>query len=299
MRKRNNVILHGEVHNVDQGVARHQQVQPLPELKEQEWPCLACFQKHLFAIMLWWMYWISCHILLDSRAILSESCLAMAEELLGGGSWCQVQFPLLREGCFVQGMFPPASLLKAGWPLQRVEWRSGRGVQDLRLLKLFYKFVFPSLLNTNDEIWLAQVDEWHVPAAPQRRVECGYIQPSPNHQSSSLPDEEKEHGLDCEEGGGVFRRLQPAWEEQAPPGHQLQALPPPRLALLPLHRPRHPPPHLRHPAHHLPLTGATLATSPSLPSSTTLGPSSTWKTPTTPQPPSSCCRWACSSKVSS
>ena len=61
--------------------------------------------------------------------------------------------------------------------------------------------------------------------------------------------------LDCEEGGGVFRRLQPAWEEQAPPGHQLQALPPPRLALLPLHRPRHrpchPPPHLRHPAHHL------------------------------------------------
>ena len=130
--KRNNVIPHGEVHNVHQGVARHQQVQPLPELKEQEWPCLACFQKHLFAIMLWWMYWISCHILLDSRAILSESCLAMAEELLGGGSWCQVQFPLLREGCFVQGMFPPASLLKAGWPLQRVEWRSGKAAEEYR-----------------------------------------------------------------------------------------------------------------------------------------------------------------------
>ena len=50
MRKRNNVILHGEVHSVDQVVARHQQVQPLPELKEQEWACLACFHKHLFAI---------------------------------------------------------------------------------------------------------------------------------------------------------------------------------------------------------------------------------------------------------
>ena len=45
-------------------------------------------------------------------------------------------------------------------------------------------------------------------------------------------------------------------------------------------------------------TGATLATSPSLPSSTTPGPSSSWRTPTTPPPPSSCCRWASSSKSS-
>ena len=28
----------------------HQQVQPPPELQEQEWACLACFQKHLIAI---------------------------------------------------------------------------------------------------------------------------------------------------------------------------------------------------------------------------------------------------------
>ena len=36
MRKRCNVVLHGEVHAVDQGVVAHQQVQPLPELQEQE-----------------------------------------------------------------------------------------------------------------------------------------------------------------------------------------------------------------------------------------------------------------------
>ena len=50
---------------------------------------------------------------------------------------------------------------------------------------LFYKFVFPSLMNTTDEILLAQVDEWHAPAAPRRRVDRGYIPPSPNHLSSS------------------------------------------------------------------------------------------------------------------
>ena len=29
--------------------------------------CLACFQKHLFAIWMWKMYWISLHTLIDSR----------------------------------------------------------------------------------------------------------------------------------------------------------------------------------------------------------------------------------------
>ena len=69
-------------------------------------------------------------------------------------------------------------------PARRPCW-SGRGVQDLWLPDLFYKFVFPSLMNTTDQILLAQVDEWHAPAAPRRRVDRGYIPPSPNHLSSS------------------------------------------------------------------------------------------------------------------
>ena len=40
-------------------------------------------------------------------------------------------------------------------------------------------------------------------------------------------------------------------QDSPPPGRQLQAVPPPHLALHPLRRPRHPPPHLRDPAHPL------------------------------------------------
>ena len=59
MRKRSNVVAHGEVHGEVHGVDHdrdlllhnaHQQLQPLPGLQEQEWHCLACLQKNIFPI---------------------------------------------------------------------------------------------------------------------------------------------------------------------------------------------------------------------------------------------------------
>ena len=37
---------------------------------------LACFQKHLLAMWMWWMYWISCHTLIDSRLCVVHGNLA-------------------------------------------------------------------------------------------------------------------------------------------------------------------------------------------------------------------------------
>ena len=37
----------------------------------------------------------------------------------------------------------------------------------------------------NFKICLSQVEEWHAPAAPRRRVDRGYIAPSPNHLARS------------------------------------------------------------------------------------------------------------------
>ena len=47
-------------------------------------------------------------------------------------------------------------------------------------------FVFSSLMIKMGKIWPPQVEDWHAPAAPQRRVDRGYIPPSTtNHLSSS------------------------------------------------------------------------------------------------------------------
>ena len=108
LRKQSNVVFHGEVHGVDHGVVRHNAwfkfwggvfhdqnrywctVSRLinahctstvsgharssgPELQQQDWACLACFQKHIFVINIWWIYWISCHTLIDSRFVFGTS----------------------------------------------------------------------------------------------------------------------------------------------------------------------------------------------------------------------------------